>query len=1351
MFPILAGVLDTVVRLSLQAAVLIVVILLVQWLFRHRLPPRWRYDLWLLVVVRLLLPLSPQSALSVFNVAQLASVTVHPVPRSQFVQMNGKVISPAIPLPPAGPVTNWSLGADSPADMLPPALPGRSAVSPPGFVQIVPGQRYNWGDLLLRLWLSLYARATVSVWLAGMAVLTLQIAWTTARALLRVRRATPISDPAVISLFEACRREMRVPAPILLRETPFVRSPALFGVVRPRLLLPPGLTGHFALAELRYVFLHELAHVKRRDVAMNWLLTLLQVIHWFNPVIWLGFARLRADRELACDALAMSCSGENEARSYGLTIIKLLETFSRASSFPGLVGIMENKGEMARRLRLIANFRQSRRWSLLAVALLAVLAVTGLTDGVRSTLADPPKAGPSKPLRVTVLDAETGQPISGASIIAGYNRNVTFNGPPPLFRTDSAGVAILPNMGAYNLGMGVFAPDYAPRAVEWVWFGGQPPPVLPSEYTIHLGRGVALGGTLQDEAGRPLANVHVAIRGICDPRKDNEVPKVLEEYPFYDPAFNAGATTDAQGHWSCAHFSPEMEVLQLDFQRADGAFRRFHNSLAPWKYPPMGGGIIDLAAAERGDLLCVFGPGTDVRGQVRNVAGEPLSDIRLAETDRRHPNVTVSVSQTDAAGRFTLPDRDPHQLQLTLSGPGLAINAQIVTVAPGMPELSLTMHPAAGLKVRTVDQAGAPIAGAEIRAFDPALEWVGTTDPAGRAAWAQAPVEPEVYGLSAPGYGSHSVRLAATGTEQQVVLRRGDPPGTIFTIKAVDESGHPLKTFALGVAYNTMGQGMNDFDAPKTIANGADGLCEAVVPMQNGGGLSYRLQITSPDLEPYMSEPLRDGPDRELSVTLHSASDARLNLRLPDGQPAAGASVVCSDAPPGGRSWISLMLMGGGQPRVEGDHTKRARADDAGDVLLPDVSAEAAVVVADKKGYLITTAAALRQAREVSLLPWGKLEGTLTINDRPQAGQRLMLQPDRQTIPEQVSFQYFVTTGANGHFAFDQVPAGNWTLYCTQPSQGTWPMNHPAAVEIQAGQTTRLAYGGGGRTVTGKFQVVPADAAIDWKKDLGTCLLSHREDQPPATFEGPDYQDYLRQDDLNDAYRKALSRPRPTRAEDTFQPEIDENGNFRIGGVPPGSYTLEVELVRSTLEGRQWNNTRLGTLKRSVIVPPAPVEHPEVPAELGTVDLPVNAGLLPKRTEVAFTAQAFDGQPVKLSEYRGKHVLLNFWASWAPPTVAQMAQWKTLAAAYAPDPHFVIVNVSLDDDPAAAGQFAQTNALPGIQTRLEGGAKTKVTEALEIDTLPASLIVDPDGRLGARDLTGARLPAAIAAALAAAP
>ena len=121
-----------------------------------------------------------------------------------------------------------------------------------------------------------------------------------------------------------------------------------------RLLLPRGMAAEFDRSELRYIFLHELAHVRRGDLWINCIVTLLQILHWFNPLIWLGFARMRSDRELACDEMALQHTGEMEAEAYGMTIIKLLKGIQRPAAMPGLVGILEDRTQMRRRILRIA-------------------------------------------------------------------------------------------------------------------------------------------------------------------------------------------------------------------------------------------------------------------------------------------------------------------------------------------------------------------------------------------------------------------------------------------------------------------------------------------------------------------------------------------------------------------------------------------------------------------------------------------------------------------------------------------------------------------------------------------------------------------------------------------------------------------------------------------------------------------------------------------------------------------------------------------------------------------------------------------------------------------------------------
>jgi hypothetical protein len=116
------------------------------------------------------------------------------------------------------------------------------------------------------------------------------------------------------------------------------------------------------------------------DVLLNWLTTLLQVLHWFNPVIWFAFARMRADREEACDALALARGASNDRAAYGATILKLVSGLGSTRPAPGLVGISEGKSNLKHRIRMITSHRNPRRGSFLAVMILLTLSLVSLTD-----------------------------------------------------------------------------------------------------------------------------------------------------------------------------------------------------------------------------------------------------------------------------------------------------------------------------------------------------------------------------------------------------------------------------------------------------------------------------------------------------------------------------------------------------------------------------------------------------------------------------------------------------------------------------------------------------------------------------------------------------------------------------------------------------------------------------------------------------------------------------------------------------------------------------------------------------------------------------------------------------------
>jgi beta-lactamase regulating signal transducer with metallopeptidase domain len=355
-----------------QAAVIAAIILLAQLLLRHRLSPAWRHGLWFLLVARLLMPITPRSAVSVFNLAKWTRL-----PAEAGVPGGLAPAAPATAVLPA-PVTPWRPNGGEARSATAPQI-RTEAISEPDLAAR-PGTAAATAAAPLRARPKDWMAVAASAWLAGALVLGLRFLWLNHRLRRRLAGYVPVSHEPFRQLFKECAELLRVKERLLVLETEEVDSPAVYGLWRKRLLLPDGLREALSPGELRHVLLHELVHIRRWDPETNWLLAVLQILHWFNPVLWFAFARMRADRELATDDLVLAHTRQGDRRSYGETVLKVLEGLAQHRVLPALVGIGESKAQMKERIRAIARGRVGPRWRWAACAVAVVIAGVALTD-----------------------------------------------------------------------------------------------------------------------------------------------------------------------------------------------------------------------------------------------------------------------------------------------------------------------------------------------------------------------------------------------------------------------------------------------------------------------------------------------------------------------------------------------------------------------------------------------------------------------------------------------------------------------------------------------------------------------------------------------------------------------------------------------------------------------------------------------------------------------------------------------------------------------------------------------------------------------------------------------------------
>ena len=150
------------------------------------------------------------------------------------------------------------------------------------------------------------------------------------------------------------------------------------------------------------------------------------------------------------------------------------------------------------------------------------------------------------------------------------------------------------------------------------------------------------------------------------------------------------------------------------------------------------------------------------------------------------------------------------------------------------------------------------------------------------------------------------------------------------------------------------------------------------------------------------------------------------------------------------------------------------------------------------------------------------------------------------------------------------------------------------------------------------------------------------------------------------------------------------------------------------------------------------------------IELRVSASRIPPKIGESapdFSVTALDGRALKLSQFRGKIVLLDFWATWCGMCRADFPKLLATYEALAPSARFEIVGVSIDEDAQLVRRFVDSRGLRWPQTALGIAAKNPVAQLYNVNSTPSTVLIDADGKVVAINLTGEPLRTKIEALL----
>ena len=326
-------------EILLTSSVLILALLALRQLFRRTVSRRMQYALWLLVLVRLLVPVNVGTlAHNVLSAAApVQTVVEERLDTPVLYVQDGTERRPAQLLS----------GKESQGD--PQSPPSDAAQSAPADEYYTVTPTYRTVTL---------SEALTYVWYAGMAGVGAWFLFTNLRFARALRKArTPYR-------VEGCRY------PVYLVSA--LPSPCLFGVLRPAVYL-----NEKALQSpdaLRFVLAHEQTHARHLDPLWSLLRGVCLTVYWFDPLVWLAAVLSREDCELACDEGTLRALGADERAAYGKTLLTLVPVCDKPQNpLLGATTMTSGKRSLKERITRIAENRQAKAAAVFAAVALAAL------------------------------------------------------------------------------------------------------------------------------------------------------------------------------------------------------------------------------------------------------------------------------------------------------------------------------------------------------------------------------------------------------------------------------------------------------------------------------------------------------------------------------------------------------------------------------------------------------------------------------------------------------------------------------------------------------------------------------------------------------------------------------------------------------------------------------------------------------------------------------------------------------------------------------------------------------------------------------------------------------------------
>jgi beta-lactamase regulating signal transducer with metallopeptidase domain/thiol-disulfide isomerase/thioredoxin len=1144
-------------------------------------------------------------------------------------------------------------------------------------------------------------------------------------------------------------RKLGLTRAVRLAQSAIVDSPIVIGVIKPVILLPACLIAELPPDQWESILAHELAHVLRQDYLVNLLQSAIETLLFYHPAVWWISSQVRIERENCCDDIAVGLVSDRA------TYVKALAAVAGARA-PAMAPAATG-GLLLPRLRRILGMTDPRsahpsRWLAGAVLLSLCAGVAAFvaidarsaraqtdapksraqsksqesaTEPTKESTKPPPASKPPIPakrpqaatkgsMQINVVDV-AGEPIPDAHLLVSVWTDEPFK-PTRDYTCDSQGKATIELPKTLTiLRLWAFKSGYSGLFVNMDAQQQQPKElVIPDTFAFRLPQGTIMGGIVKNENGQPIEGVRVMAR--------YDSGGIKLDDPFHH-TLDGTAVTDTEGRWKLDTVPPGDDVeVRLELSHGD------YISDQPW-FKLQKANKITRQVLRGQTAAIVLQRGISVTGKVTDPAGKPIENAVVIWGEQPYWQQGSQEVLTNPEGVYRFPPLPAGPMRVTVAAEGWRPDSKEIELAPQNPPTDFSLQPGKHLRIRFVDRSGAPIPdvyvsiqrwrGAESlynekhpNVVDVKIPRSANSD--GVFEWSWAPDDAVTYRFGKAGFAE--TRTSITASENEYV-----------------QTMNPLLRVTGSVQDAVTGKPIDKFTAVPIIYFRPDFpfLDRQHAVRKKGSQLSidfdrtdieHGVQVEAPGYVTFRTPDQYRIGDVVSDLAIRLEPIARYTGRVVNhaGSPVVDARVYVAT----GFQHLDLNDL----KDRSGEFTSNYHVNTTEDGLfeiVPQIERYALVVVAPD-GYAEVQLDASQKPGEIRIEPWASVSGKLVQSGKAIPNCPVMIDPIRYVGGDEprINARFQSVTGDDGSFAFERVPPTRCRVRGSLHFSRESPLSSSRSLplHLKPGERARVTLGGNGADVTGQLAVENAPAGFDYHFSISYLVAKRAGIEPPESLAAKSF-DWRK--GWSDSWMNTQEGGAYLETLDNWFVKPEPDGRFAISGVEPGDYEFAVHLY--------------GTTEGCLVHPAATrvigitVKPGQTQLDLGKLVIPSLP--LPQVGDLAsdFDFVGHDGATTRLSKLRGQYVLLDFWATWCGPCVAKVDEVERIRKQFSVDNRLTVVGVNLDADILRAKEFLKNKSLPWHHALLGDWSNTDVPRRYAISSIPAYVLVDPDGRILAQE------------------